>query len=342
MIALEPAWTESGAYFLPYPRPERREATTDAQGTFAFADVAAGSWWLGPAPTRAGNDAPAAARDVAPFGRLVRVLPDAARVDVEVHVQRGKTIRGRVVTPDGAVCTESVVLVVAGIDEPSWMMFDPNPRDGSFEVGPLVDGTYDIVAQAFRSGSAPSEHVRAMAGTVDLIIALRRGAMLRGSVLDAKTRKPTPARLLVSHGSGLDGRWTGHHSKPDGSFELEGLEAGEVVLVATTSDGRCGATAPMTVTAGSRREDLEMLVRPGATVRVVNRDPSPAVDVRVLQKGATFATDGIERGAEARFPAPAGEVTVRVTEYPGPVNRDVVIQLTADETRELVYDGGWK
>jgi hypothetical protein len=91
---------DGNVFFQEFDHGATFTARTDAQGRFAFADVAAGQWWIAPAPVRRDDDE-ADPRGIAPITQVVEVHEGDARTAVRIIVQRGLYIRGRVLDPAG-------------------------------------------------------------------------------------------------------------------------------------------------------------------------------------------------------------------------------------------------
>ena len=149
---------------------------TDRGGSFVFEDVAPGSWLVGPAPTRRPRS-----NSVAPVAQLVEVPPGVLEVEVAIEAYRGLSIRGRVVGPDGEPIRETLVI---GSSSSSWLDTE-GEDDGTFTLGPLVPGVYQVRATRRFSLYADSESVSVEAGADDLVLHLRRGASLAGIAVDA-------------------------------------------------------------------------------------------------------------------------------------------------------------
>jgi|GEM_PF-1917809 len=148
--------------------------------------------------------------------------------DVQITVERGVVLAGRVVDPSGApVPTFSLAISRPGaLAAPlRRTLVDPH---GRFALR-VVRGDYQIAVSA--PGWAAADPARVTAGTAELRLALRAGSALHGNVVASDDHRPiAAARVRCDNcgggGSSIQPANLGAATRPDGSFELAGLPAG--------------------------------------------------------------------------------------------------------------------
>ncbi len=332
-IVLQPADGTEGGYLDSYAGEGRRLTKTDADGGFEFQDVGVGAWQVGPAP---GDD------ELAPYGQIVAVASGVSRVEVVVRVERGEPIRCRIVDPDGRPVARGW-LTIDAVDQHAHHSDRFYALDGLVEKGPFRGGEYDLVAyDSERSGLAPSERVRVHAGASPVDIRLRRGAQIRARVLDAKTREPVAADVCLNGETLEPLGWSTATTERDGSFEQKGLLAGTYVVAARAADGRFGTSSPISIGIGESRDDVEILVQPGAHVRLTLRGIEDDAVLLLLHGGQIVSFDWVPKDTEVVLPVPSGRTTVRLSDAGLKNNQDVEVDLAAGAERKLVFDRGWK
>ena len=121
----------------------RRTATSGDDGSFAFADVPVGTWHLAPADRRGQNGA-FTEGSAASFAQVVEIVPEILDVRADVRLTRDLAIRGRVEDAHGAPTSEATIWT-HHVETKAVILTKTEP-DGSFVVGPLIDGEYGIQA----------------------------------------------------------------------------------------------------------------------------------------------------------------------------------------------------
>ncbi|MBI4873844.1 MAG: carboxypeptidase regulatory-like domain-containing protein [Acidobacteria bacterium] len=104
-------------------------------------------------------------------------------------------------------------------------------------------------------------------------------AGIAGTVLDAKTRKPIPAALVMAIQSGLPPLSRNTRSGPDGAFQIQGLPAGKYSLcVQAQGDGYLdpcqwdGSPATVTLVSGQAAAGVALALAAASVVYVQVRD----------------------------------------------------------------------
>jgi hypothetical protein len=264
----------------------------------------------------------------------VEVLVGSARQEVVLHVHRGLYIRGRVLDPAG---TPAPGYVWGHTDAAAWMLSAQAGKDGAFAVGPLIPGRYTLVAHGW--GHADSESVEASGGDEDVVLRLRTGGSVRGTIIDGVTGKSCAAELIfVVRGRG-DGGFSSMNSAEDGVFEVGGLAAGIYDFAARASGYRAGSLRGVSVQAGVETRDLVLTLRPGAKLRILYAGKHGYLNYQVLSEGMTVASDGIAAGRSAEAVVPSGHLVVEC-HWPSNGSETKEIDVAVGEEKELVFGGG--
>lgn len=318
------------------------KAVTDDEGKFQFADVQPGTWWIGPAPTawngiviRDGpleeNEPPANA--VAPTATSV-VVQSAPTQDVTLRVHRGLYIRGRVLDPDGRPAPE--VYVIASPGSNGLGPQTSSGSDGTFVLGPLAPGRYEVAADANGRLASP-DPVEAEAGASDVLLRLRAGGGLRARVVDSRTGKPCTAEMLLTpriSTRGVFGQGTGFGAGEDGIVDKDGLIPGDYDLAARTEDGSFGILSGISVVAGEKGKEFILSVSPGGTLKVRNEGSHPA-EFRLKQQGVLIEwSEILKAGQPIDLHAPAGTFAIEYRFDDEAPFRSQTIVLNAGEVKE--------
>jgi hypothetical protein len=344
LLLLRPGWR--GRYVELYDDDAiLARTTTDAQGAYRF--VAAPSGRLGLAIDRPDRS------DKAPNGEAIASFADPVEIPIsgvaivhDVTVYRGLYIRGRVIDPSGAPATRAAIRWWP--DERSNGMEDVSPENGEFAIGPLVPGRYPLRARSTTDG-ASSEEAIATAGDDGLVLSLHRAAVFAGRVIDAHTKKPCAARMLLSPSDGdNESIWRLQASPmvyrfeagPNGLFSSEQIEAGKYHLSALTEDGRVGVLRGIRSDAGEEAKNLVVEVSRAARVRVRNQCRSRKNGFYLLSDRALVTDGQINGGGERSFAVPVGHVEVRY--FVGRPERWLSQELdvsSGEEKRVVLIDG---
>ncbi len=281
----------------------------------------------------------------------VEVPPEGADLG-EIEMERGVTIRGTTVDPEGRPVPNAEVAL---LETPGMPFFEPVTRsdeDGRFEIADL-DPHGERYLQARAEGFVPRAPLKvAMPPEGEVRVAMDRARTLSGVVVTADEHEPIPeARLdlnregriemggmfvrgMVSAGSAMTGA--------DGTFRVEGLAPGSLHLVVRAPGFRT-ANRNVTIPRGEDPTPLTIELERGYTVEgtVLDPDGVPVEGAQVTGgaghtwsrttsgPGGTFTLEGLARGTvevratdtrgrEGRATAEAGSaepVTVRL--HPG-------------------------
>lgn len=200
---------------------------------------------------------------------------------VTLTLERGHSVKGRVVDDSGQPVEGADVNAQRTTGGASGHA--SSAADGSFEIGALAAGKYEIEA---RKGGARATAAADTETGKPVIITLALGATgsIKGSVTAPKANEWQ--HLIVTGMSGDD--FIHGSVEPDGTFRIENVAAGEVTLHAmamTASGERSGPSKTIPIVAGQTSE-VQLSIGGGVTVtgRIV-ADGKPAAGASV-----TFAS----------------------------------------------------
>jgi hypothetical protein len=207
----------------------------------------------------------------------------------------------------------------------------------------LIPGRYSLFASS--PDVADSESVEASPGEKEVVLRLRRGGGMRGSIVDGTTGKPCRAELLISiHGTAnqdeLD--FEDRMTKEDGTFEIEGLKAGIYDLFARASDGRVGNARSVNVRPGVATDRVVISISPGAVLRIRNSLADQPIGCTMSCDDVLIGTAWLEPGALVTMGVSPGGVVLRWSVNPnltGHLDQRKVLDLQVGEEREVVLGG---
>ena len=305
---------KDGVRYMRSLSPRARRSRTGSDGVATFENVREGRWCVGIAAV-AGPSGPES-----PAPSLVRfeVVRGTSSVDLDVPVHRGLYIDGVVQDSTGALVQESVFAT----GEEGGTLLARSDDKGRFQVGPMLPGAYSLQAVPFGQGeNLPGPPVRALAGDRDIVVQMRRGAVVAGVVVEAASGARLSAS--VSQTSTGGGGYTCHATS--GVFEFEGVAPGSASLRVHTSDGRVMVVAPFDVAPGDRVRDLVVRVQDATYLEVHALGRHERVSVTVSQEGVQWDSQWISRGASARLPVQPGKFELRAT-IPGPDDTSTLVE----------------
>ena len=310
------------------------KARSDASGRFDLGDVPAGRYRLGPAgkdpdPRATGVDA-----SVAAINLEVVIDLDERSKDVLLRVDRGLHVRGFVLRPDGTPLSgrgQVWAWTKSGFSEYSF-----SEQDGSFTIGPLVAGRYTLQANG-GGGFAESPEVEADAGAEGVTITLREGAELSGRVVESAGGPGVRATLIFSSldGSGRISQW---NSDGSGGFSRTSLVPGRYALIARTADGRFAMLHSFSLAPGEKRLDQELLLAPGARLRVRFDGVGTPVWFQAMQDGVSVTRHEEPRNGDfGLLPVPVGELRLQLRIEGMDTPLEQTVHVSAGEERLVVF-----
>ncbi len=321
-----------------HPKEDEERSTfvtvdTDEDGVFRVDDVPVGTWWVGPSTTRSGRSS---SRGLAKVRYPVRVESET-ETEVDIVTVRDLSVRGRVAGVEEG--ERAWVSATTGVFD--GMLSAHVEGDGSFELGGMLPGTYELKAHSL-SRSAVSEVVMASAGELGVVLELT------GDVEVAERLKQGSGVLRVRVSGASQEPLSSlivHQSDPDGSVSRTRLGQGglhETTVssgtyhVAIVGQRLVGHADGIFVPVGGTAEAVIHL-RTGARARVID-DRGPGLRNIVFKSGeVTVGLGQIRSGGFLDAIVPPGPVRVIARES-GCVDDERTVTATLDHRVEVVFD----
>ncbi|MBV9185547.1 MAG: carboxypeptidase regulatory-like domain-containing protein [Acidobacteria bacterium] len=229
--------------------------------------------------------------DIGPF-RLANQVFTARAATVVVTVDRGISVSGRVVRPDGTPVSLAVV------DAPT--MFAPRTADtnadGTFTLNGLAAGPAVLTAHSI-DGNLSSPPVTVTAPAKDVTITIPRGARIEGRVLDRATQQPVTdfAVSLPARSQRPFVATTARDEKPihadDGSYAIDNVPPGAVDLTVRANGYVTGARGDINAEDGKTVTGIDIQLDRGATI-----------SGRVTSHGTAIAGAEVRQASQQRGP----------------------------------------
>lgn len=263
--------------------PQRR-VVADATGRFRISGLRQGTYEVAATAPELGTG----------FGGRLIVDepggPGSADERIEVRLERARPQRIEVLDRRSRELLPGVVLTIA--EAPLHVLsFSHLLRDGTLDIDFLPRGTYFIRVRA--PGYLPWEgEVRLGARTAPLQIRLSQGAVVRGDVRDEAGNPIGGVSLSALVETDAGARWElrrsifddlhrlvrpdgtlfwvpsfGYVSRRDGQFELAGIPAGTVRVLAEAPGRATAVSAPMILQADAVYEPLSLVLQEGRRIR---------------------------------------------------------------------------
>ena len=290
---------------------EQRQTESDAAGAFAFADLQPGTYEL---LARKGG---LVGRQGAPVAVVLAGSADGLRIVLHT----GRRVTGRVRTRQGQ--PQAGALVSATPQQLYGQAKDrlsvQSAPDGSFVLEGLFPGRFQLLAEASGRAARKAEVAVGSTDVSGVELLLDDEAVVVGRVIDGGSDRGVPDAEVVAWlqtGAYRNDQFEQAHTAADGSFRIEGLPAGQLVLQVQHSSG-IASLGPEALAAGETRR-VTLRLAGGATVagRVSYTDGTAAVgaDVRpqLMMNAATSlpgaSTD--QNGAYTLTSLPPGDVAI--------------------------------
>lgn len=213
---------------------------------------------------------------------------------LDVALEKGSEISGRVVGDDGRPVPSARVLLVEGSrfwDLPS----ATSAADGSFTIEGVADGTYRVKAEKEGYAGGEGEEVTVAGSVAGVEVKLATGGTIVGQLKGLDFTELSQVRILAARrGDGRTGRVA-----PDGSYRIENVGSGEYQVMASVR-GERQAQGTVTLEPGQTEARLDLDFAEGLVLTGrVTRNGEPA-------KGNIVTLDGpserfIETDHEGRF-----------------------------------------
>ncbi len=259
--------------------PRRDAVTTDAAGKFRFDALPAGTFRFA---ARHPKFAPGASPQITLDG-------SSARDGVDIVLEQGATIAGKVVSKAGVPVAFASVRVAARIE--GWSFEDArqtsSDESGAFEMTGLPRKKLDVVGVHESATSQTVEvDVTAVAEKKDLIVTLDNDATIAGIVVDSKGEPIAEASVWASpdfkrgdRGARMEWRLRGGTQEladAGGAFVLRGLTDGAYVIRASRpGKGRSWMREGTDASSGDQNVKVVLESEGGAKGKVLMVDGSP-------------------------------------------------------------------
>jgi protocatechuate 3,4-dioxygenase beta subunit len=312
-----------------FNQPPPRDVKTDENGNFAFNDLPPGTYGVSARKTK-----------LVGYSKMVSASAMQAVTDVEVQVDPGLTIRGKVVDKSGGP--------IAGVRLSLYKQDPPFDRgssaksgaDGTFQLEGVLAGRYGL--STTHDGHAPArKDLRVGAQDVDgVIVKLTPAAKITGEVVTADGRPAAGARVnaqmtMKMDGGGMMSTMRGDKSGDDGKFTIKDLEPARVSVTAKHEELGSGTSESFTLAEGETKT-VKIVLGGGASIAGVVKydDGTPAAGVHVI---AIERINGMGFGSLDEVTAADGkyrltglrkgnvEVTIRQDNASTPVNKSVTL-----------------
>ncbi|MGE3171892.1 MAG: collagen binding domain-containing protein [Planctomycetota bacterium] len=227
-------------------------------------------------------------------------VPAGGTANAVLRAERALRIAGRLVGPDNRPigmfevhAMQAGTLVATAITE----------KDGSFEIGSLAPGEYEVFTELYDHRLAMLEPVRARAGSGAVLV---RVVSVLGDLRGHHTAAGTGDvwwRALRRGGQ----EFAGGRCDLDGRFEQQRLRAGTWDVILHDQRRRVGAVHGVEIAPDQLSPDLEVQLAPGAVLRPVH----PTADAfEVRSDDRLVARDGLQFGLPGDALVPPGSWTV--------------------------------
>jgi hypothetical protein len=333
-IWLRRAGTDAqGAFYEQMTNPAIATMVTDSEGGFEFEDVSPGSWRVG---LDRGYEKPEPGDKNAVVLVCVRTEIDGSTKTREVTIvaPRGLFITGQLrdasanPVPDfqlNALRLGDATADLCG----AGAVFFRSGTDGSFAIGPLVPGKYELVPW---SGKLLGANLQAEAGQSGLVLQVQLPRVLRGRVLNAATGLPCTAE--VQYWLKDEGGWTGEETQSNSSGEFEVSDFGDYLLLARDEAGGFDERSGIRIEAGSEPVEVSLSLRQGARLELRNESDDARVFFHVFRDERLLVVDSLGAGEHRLVTVPTGAITLETNTGQSPASR-VELALAAGETRSI-------
>lgn len=330
-------------HFAPQMNAKRMQAVTDEQGQFVLHGdgLIPGTWVVG---TQGALDRFPVSTDSAgpvlqylPERQEVEVLPGDTTEPLRFVLHRGLEVRGFVLDPNRQPLQEARVWARAvgqGLQRPYFT--DELAEDGSFVLGPVAPGEYQIGATSMTLGFEGQSSEPAVAGGPPVIIVCKAIGFIRVQVIDSSGKGVLARVRGFTTIDGETSMWA-PSTDGDGHCSVQLGEASEWTFVAWTDDGRCGVYSDVRLVPG---EETEIIIPLEAGAKVSIRQAENESDsaqaqihfrgVKVWQGNASFLED------MKHFPE--GDLRVVLLDDSGKTLSQRTAFLLADTTTEIIFE----
>ena len=234
---------------------------------------------------------------------------------VVLAFQPALTITGSVVGPNAKPVTQPLRLRARGLPASKWSLYLPVKSDGTFALGSLVAGRYELALLDPASGKPIAAEGPAVvaAGTSDVKFVVREATTISGRVLDAAGRAVADAQVVATPDDGGETveRWT----SLTGAFRLSGLSPDKTYTVVALDHAR-GSAQRAGLAPGATDVEFRLAPHPRLGARLQDGAGKPVPNARIVlaagPRRAWLRTDSHGRFATRALPDGEYAVTVHV------------------------------
>ncbi|MEO6708369.1 MAG: carboxypeptidase-like regulatory domain-containing protein [Planctomycetota bacterium] len=306
---------------------------TDKLGRFEFADVPVGTWYVGIAPE---SEVLHESAGFPGYAEPIVVSTEGEVVELVLRVEAGLYIRGRVVDQrDNPVAWCSIR---GALENTSISELEDSEFSGAFTLGPLVKGTWLLEAYPSLGELTPSPQIRVQSGSEGVVIHLRTGASIEGTILDGATLGSVKSTVMIVRANGDQVRG-GRIRSDDGEFRFEGLTPGTYLIYARDEAGGVGVSDAITVAEDESSKGCQIRLVPGAKLRMRYEGEADYASYMILVGGSLLGFESAEKGRIQDESVPAGAIEVRWTGWESKLTKTESFTVAVGEVRELVWDG---
>ena len=264
------------------------------------------------------------------------VVESGAEEPVELRLEGGGAISGRVVSEDGSPVPGASVAGFGGSD----VQLEPVPVDGSgaFTMPKVAPGQYRVWASAEGWAQAQGQAVVESGRTATIELTLKRGGTVNGRVLGLTTAEISRCQVFS--------RGARTQPAPDGSFTLTGVPLGRGEVGAFVLPESKRRTAPVEIAAVDRPVSVELDFGHGARLfGSVRRRGAPVASAIVEAAGGGGAGSGATTTSDAQGQwelagVEPGRVEVRVLDRQSRVLAARELDVSGDARVDLEIQGG--
>jgi protocatechuate 3,4-dioxygenase beta subunit len=261
------------------------------------------------------------------------VVEAGAEEPVELRLEGGGAISGRVVSEDGSPVSGASVAGFGGSD----VQLEPVPVDGSgaFTMLKVAPGQYRVWATAEGWAQAQGQAVVESGRTATVELTLKRGGTVNGRVLGLTAAEISRCQVFS--------RGARTQPAPDGSFTLAGVPLGRGEVGAFVLPESKRRTATVDVTAIDQPVSVELDFGHGARLfGGVRRSGAPlgSIIVEVSSGGGGQTTTSDSQGQWELAGVEPGRVEVRALDRQSRVLAARELDVTGDAHVDLEIQGG--